>query len=241
MPNFLLSSEGYDYRPLKMGQSGWDVYALQTALKAQGHKLTPDGVFGAITDKAVRLWQGGRGLVLDGIAGTATQRDVVLVIAERARNDNKLPIKLLMGQVEKESAYLVGNHTEPYKDFSRDLGVAQRNDRQQGITYADAFDVLDSLEVLARTIRRRHDNYLNAILRPGFNRVSNARAWHLASGSWNRPAHTAYLAGMRTTDPITPASSTLTDVQREWIEGYMDRVCTYADAYYAQGLRLWPV
>lgn len=239
-PNFQLPSTPYVYRPLKRGLSGWDVYALQTALKAQGHNLDLDGVFGLATQASVTLWQSGRGLEKDGIAGILTQRDLALAVGEKARDDNRLPIKLLMGQIESESGFQVGNHTSVYiADHSRDLGVVQRNDRQQGITWGDGFSVLLSLEAIGRTIRRRHDNYLNAPLRTGFQRASNKRAWRLAAGSWNRPAHTAYLAGMRTSDPITPASETLTAGQHEWIEGYIDRVCTYADDYYA--LRLWPL
>lgn len=238
MLNFQLASGAYDYRPLKLDNRGWDVYALQTALNGMGHLLNLDGVFWFDTERSVKLWQEGRGLVVDGIAGILTQRSLALVNGEGARMRAILPIKLLMGQIEKESGYELGNHTAPYKDGSRDLGVAQRNDKQQRITYDQAFHVPNSLEVLSQTVRLRHDRYLSAPLREGFKRVSNERAWHLAAGSWNRPAHAAYLAGMRTNDPVTPSTLMLTTEQREWIEGYIDRVCTYADAYY--GTRMWP-
>lgn len=238
MPNFQLASGAYDYRPLKRGLRGWDVYALQTALNGIGHTLALDGILGASTDVALRLWQSGRSLAVDGIAGIITQRSLALANGEDVRQRSRLPIKLLMGQIEKESGYQLGNHTGPYRDGSRDLGVAQRNDKQQGISYDEAFNVWSSLDVLGKTIRIRHDRYLAAPLRDGYKRVSNVRAWHLAAGSWNRPAHTAYLAGMRTGDPVTPASEVLTSFQRDWIEGYINRVCTYADDYYET--RTWP-
>lgn len=238
MPIFELASGYYDYRPLKRDLRGWDVYALQTALNGMGHNLTLDGLFGHSTDVAVRLWQSGRSLTVDGIAGIITQRSLALINGEGVRQRSKLPIKLLMGQIEKECGYQLGNHTPAYKDGSRDLGVAQRNNIQQGISYDEAFSVPWSLDVLAKTIRLRHDRYLAAPLRDGFTRVPNERAWHLAAGSWNRPAHTAYLAGMRTGDPVTPASEFLTTGQRDWIEGYINRVCTYADDYYET--RTWP-
>lgn len=245
MPDFRLPLGHYIYRPLKKGLSGWDVYALQTALKSKGHNLTLDGVFGPATDASVRLWQEGRGLLKDGIAGIATQRDLALVVGQAARDLYRLPVKLLMGQIESESAYILGNHTILYgqetpekDDDSRDLGVAQINDIHKGVSWVQAFDVGFALDFLAGEIREKHDRYLNAPLRTGFTRVSNGRAWRLAAGSWNRPAHTAYLAGMRTNDPVAPSTVALSTSQREWIEGYMDRVCTYADDYYAT--RTWP-
>lgn len=246
MPNFPLPLHAYIYRPLKRNLSGWDVYALQTALNVQGHKLTADGVFGPRTEDSVELWQRGSGLVIDGIAGIATQRDLALVVGQGARDDWHLPLKLLMGQIEKESGYQLGNHTALYgqetpdkADDSRDLGVSQINDIHKGVSWDQAFDVGFALNFLASEIREKHDRYLAAPLREGFQRVDNERAWRLAAGSWNRPAHTAYLAGMRTTDPVAPSSKTLTTTQRTWIEGYMDRVCSYADVYYAH--RLWPL
>lgn len=239
MPSFTLPTRAYDYRPLKQGQSGWDVFALQTALEGTGAHLTLDGRFDVNTTLLVRNWQMGRALVADGIAGIITQRDLALKLGEGARSRHRLPIKLLMGQLEKESGYLLGNHTAKYSDGSYDLGVTQRNNKQQQITIAEAFHVPHSLEALANSIRVRHDNYLAAPLRQGFARVSNARAWELAAGSHNRPAHTAYLAGMRTTDPVTPAvRGPLSDAQLDWIEAYMDRVCSYAQVYYAD--RSWP-
>ena len=57
--------------------------------------------------------------------------------------------------------------------------------------------------------------------------------WRLAAGSWNRPAHTAYLAGQPNNQSAKP-----TQAQLDWIHGYMDRVCVYSDIYYQN--RAWP-
>ena len=236
---FPLPPGAYRYRPLKRGASGWDVYALQTALKGHGHVLVADGVFGLKTDAAVGAWQEAKQLVVDAIAGVVTQRSLALAEGEKVRDRHGLPIKLLMGQMEKESGYLLGNHTARYEDGAYDLGVCQINNEAKKLTVATCFDVPYAINFLAEEVREKHDRYLTAPLRPGSKRVENRRAWRLAAGSWNRPAHTAYLAGMQGDDPVAPSSRILTSAQEEWIRGYIDRVCTYCDAYYGTQ-RAWP-
>lgn len=228
----------YDYRPLKDGLSGWDVYALQTALREVGHHILADGHFGAKTGDAVELWQEGKQLDVDRIAGNVTQRSLVLAVGEGIRRQYRLPIKQIMGSCEKETGFIVGEYTEQYTNGSRDMGVIQLNDLAKQVEPEQAFSVPFALDFFARTLRTNHDRYLVAPLRPNTKRVSNALAWQYAAGSWNRPAHTAYLAGMRGDDAVAPSSRTLTAAQREWIEGYIDRVCTYSMSYYAH--REWP-
>lgn len=55
-------------RPLRRGDKGPDVAALQRALG-----ITPDGDFGPKTEAAVRMLQEDRGLVVDGIVGAMTR------------------------------------------------------------------------------------------------------------------------------------------------------------------------
>lgn len=57
---------------LKLGSRGTDVQALQIALNNIGNQLATDGIFGAGTDKAVRTFQMGAGLVVDGLVGPKT-------------------------------------------------------------------------------------------------------------------------------------------------------------------------
>ena len=57
---------------LEQGDTGAAVTELQTLLRGAGWALDADGVFGPLTDKAVRQYQGSRGLVVDGLAGSAT-------------------------------------------------------------------------------------------------------------------------------------------------------------------------
>jgi len=57
-------------RPLMKGS---DVRAVQRALRAAGLSVKVDGVFGAKTEKTVRIFQESRGLTVDGIVGPATR------------------------------------------------------------------------------------------------------------------------------------------------------------------------
>src|SRR5918996_4327970 len=62
-------------RAVRPGMRGWDVAALQFLLAWHGFPSgTLDGDFGPRTGRALRLYQGWRGLRADGIAGAATIR-----------------------------------------------------------------------------------------------------------------------------------------------------------------------
>jgi peptidoglycan hydrolase-like protein with peptidoglycan-binding domain len=62
-------------RPMRVGQRGWDVAALQFLLARRGFSPgSVDGGFGPGTAAAVQRLQRARGLVGDGVAGPATLR-----------------------------------------------------------------------------------------------------------------------------------------------------------------------
>jgi len=61
---------------LKKGSSGEEVKKLQSKLG-----LTPDGVFGAMTETEVKKWQTANGLVADGVCGDATLTKMGLLTA----------------------------------------------------------------------------------------------------------------------------------------------------------------
>jgi hypothetical protein len=66
--------------PLRRGDSGPGVTALQTALVAAGQAVAVDGDFGPITEEAVRAVQTAHGLPADGVVDMATR--VALGLAE---------------------------------------------------------------------------------------------------------------------------------------------------------------
>lgn len=67
-------------RTLKINDSGADVKALQVRLIELGFRPgTPDGKFGFNTSTAVKSFQRSRRMVVDGVAGPATQRAMGLI------------------------------------------------------------------------------------------------------------------------------------------------------------------
>ncbi len=202
---FELAKGAYEYRPLRADDRGWDVYALQSALGRPR-----DGIFGPATLDAVKGYQERSGLVADGIAGTVTQRSLALYRLFPVQRTHEIPPGLMRGQTEKESSFQLGSHTAPYSDGERDCGVVQRNTNYA--TREQAFNVPDSLALLGRQLRTKHDQY------EGWGVVRDQRRlWGLAAGSWNAPAWTDRLA----------RGQTLTQSQSDHIEAYISRVFIY--------------
>ena len=57
---------------IRYGSRGDAVAQLQLLLREQGFNLQPDGIFGPMTQEALRSYQSSRGLEADGIAGPKT-------------------------------------------------------------------------------------------------------------------------------------------------------------------------
>jgi hypothetical protein len=66
------------------GARGVDTTAVQYLLQARGHSVTADGVFGSGTEAAVRAFQAGRGLAVDGVVGPATWGALVTTLRSGA-------------------------------------------------------------------------------------------------------------------------------------------------------------
>ena len=65
-------------RVLRSGSRGPAVQFLQLALNRAGYgALETDGVFGSLTEAALRRFQGAQGLAADGVAGTQTHRKLM--------------------------------------------------------------------------------------------------------------------------------------------------------------------
>lgn len=61
---------------IRPGERGDRVRLLQEALRACGYDLTADGIFGPLTESALKEFQRKSGLYADGIAGPATIREL---------------------------------------------------------------------------------------------------------------------------------------------------------------------
>lgn len=65
------------WRLVRKGDQQHPVKTLQYLLRARGHNVTVDGIFGPNTDAAVRAFQQQKSLAVDGIVGPVTWRALV--------------------------------------------------------------------------------------------------------------------------------------------------------------------
>ena len=69
----MLSRQQFGFRILYQGLQGEDVKELQSKLESLGYDVGPiDGIFGPLTERAVRKFQKDNQLVVDGIVGQET-------------------------------------------------------------------------------------------------------------------------------------------------------------------------
>ena len=212
-----LTQDGYEFRALRRTepvQQGWDVYALQTALIAQQIEVGPlDATLGDKTATAIWRYQQREDLVEDGIAGTATQRDLALLFSRQQSGLFDLPHRMLYGQIERESGFLLGNQSPMRAGGGADCGVAQRN--SEHTPPLAGFDVPGSILELARNAATHFTKFNEA-------GVATRRAWELAAGSWNAPAYASWLAGIRDTTAAQPSSAA-----EATLEAYIQNVTCY--------------
>jgi peptidoglycan hydrolase-like protein with peptidoglycan-binding domain len=72
---------------VKKGARNHPVKTLQYLLRAHGHDLVADGIFGPKTDAAVRAFQQKEGLDVDGIVGPKTWSAVIVQVRSGSRGD----------------------------------------------------------------------------------------------------------------------------------------------------------
>ena len=72
---------------VREGDQNHPVKTLQYLLRARGHNLTVDGIFGPNTDAAVRGFQQQNGLAVDGIVGPNTWSALVVTVRRGSRGD----------------------------------------------------------------------------------------------------------------------------------------------------------
>jgi hypothetical protein len=66
----------------KKGDTGEEVYAIQFLLNAHGATLTPDGIFGPLTQSAVEDFQTDKGLSEDAIVGPQTWDALIIQLSQ---------------------------------------------------------------------------------------------------------------------------------------------------------------
>jgi len=210
------------FRSLKLSTphlKGEDVYALQTALIEIGFELPQFGADGDLGDETAKAIVGAQtkfGLTPDGVAGPKTQTAIANLLGTVARKKYNIASGALYGQIQTESAFLLGNYSPLRDDNTYDAGVVQRNTK-----YTDpkeGFDAAKSIDKLASQIREYYDKYAGV--------ADNHRRWQLAQGSWNAPAFTDYIAREEGATKAGPGARP-SDANRAKIEAYMDSVSAY--------------
>ena len=89
---------------VNQGDSGEAVRSVQYLLRQRGRtELTPDGIFGPMTDTAVRWFQSANGLVVDGIVGSQTWPVLVFTVRLGDRNE---AVKGAQSQLNRHGAAL---------------------------------------------------------------------------------------------------------------------------------------
>lgn len=68
-------------------EADFDVLPVQYLLMQHGAALEPDGVFGTLTEAAVREFQAAQGLAVDGSVGNETWRALIVTVSEGSEGD----------------------------------------------------------------------------------------------------------------------------------------------------------
>jgi peptidoglycan hydrolase-like protein with peptidoglycan-binding domain len=71
----------------RQGDQQHPVQTLQYLLRARGHSVTVDGIFGPQTDAAVRAFQQQRNLLVDGIVGPQTWSALIITVRQGSTGD----------------------------------------------------------------------------------------------------------------------------------------------------------
>jgi len=72
---------------VKNGSNGHPIKTLQYLLRARGHSVTVDGIFGPHTETAVKAFQASKALAVDGIVDPNTWAALVVQVKRGSKGD----------------------------------------------------------------------------------------------------------------------------------------------------------
>ena len=72
---------------VRQGDQNHPVKTLQYLLRARGHSVAVDGIFGPLTEAAVRALQQQKGLAVDGIVGHNTWSALIITVKQGSQGD----------------------------------------------------------------------------------------------------------------------------------------------------------
>lgn len=195
------------------GDRGVVVWAMQRGLNdvaraSMAPPLVEDGVFGKRTFLAVGDFQDSTGLKRDGRFGPKTSAKMGILLSQFVTV--AVPKGLLQGVIDAESGDLLGAVNRSVAG-GIDCGYTQRRvlaaDYGNEAVVRRAFDGLYQMNLLARSLRERHDAFFG---RPGAR--SHERAWRLAALNHNYP----YAADLISRGGTSSLSSYWTTTQ-DWV------------------------
>ena len=191
------------YAPIKRGETGWRVFALQCVVP----EIKQDGVFGSVTEMALKSRQKSLKLTADGIAGPKTQAALLRDKERAAHLDSglsRLPIGVLTGFADAEGANLLAA-TNWSVSGGVDCGCVQW--RISGPPFSqqkmrDAFDAVKSFLYAGDILLVRMDDFRRR--RPS---LSERRLLEVAVLAHNWPAGADQIIRNGTvTSPDSPAT-----------------------------------
>jgi peptidoglycan hydrolase-like protein with peptidoglycan-binding domain len=114
------------------GSQGHPIRTLQSLLRAHGHNLTVDGMFGPATEAAVKAFQTSKGMAADGIMSAQTWSALIIQVKKGSSGD-------AVRGVQEEFQFRAG---EPGKGLKVD-GVfgPQTDSTVRGFQHALSLDV----------------------------------------------------------------------------------------------------
>src|SRR3954463_14744815 len=118
---------------VKQGAQGHPIRTLQYLLRARGHQVTVDGIFGPATAAAVRAFQQEKHLTVDGVVGPATWGALIVTVRQGSSGDavrgvqEEFQFRNLSGDPSKGLTVdgIFGPKTEAaVRGFQQALGIA---------------------------------------------------------------------------------------------------------------------
>jgi peptidoglycan hydrolase-like protein with peptidoglycan-binding domain len=114
------------------GSQGHPIRTLQFLLRARGHNLAVDGIFGSVTEAAVRAFQTAKGLTADGVVAPQTWLALIIQVKKGSSGD-------AVRGVQEEFQFRSG---EPGKGLTMDgIFGPQTDSTVRGFQHALSLDI----------------------------------------------------------------------------------------------------
>jgi peptidoglycan hydrolase-like protein with peptidoglycan-binding domain len=112
---------------LSRGDESPFVEILQHLLRARGFGLEVDGVFGAVTEQAVRQFQGNQGIAVDGIVGPVTWSRLFITVRRGSTGEAVKGVQVRMNLRQADPIAVDGDFgpltEQAVREFQGDQGI----------------------------------------------------------------------------------------------------------------------